>query len=370
MRHLFLFFSFCVAFALDAHDLTSDQIAQRLEDFDLVVKQVEDNYCGFSTKVNTENLTTYVDFKNRLRDQVENGAKSGLDAAGEYTAFFADYHLYITCQGYNWTQFYMPKHKQIPHYWDSIDYEPSKVACKVTDRSFLIRVPSFSGQDPNYKWIIESIESYKQSGCDNLIIDIRGNSGGQDGYYKPYLELLYDHPGMTEGIEFYNSEENRESYIQLAEDMGNPDWMLQDIKRLKEKENNTFVIFDEETISIEYDSTSAKPKKAAIIIDGLVASSAEQMVLELKATSNRTMVFGQDNTRGCLDFSNVRPAAELPYCKAMLAIPTTRSLRVVKGTGIDDTGIAPDVRIALPLPGSLTDNVDEWAIWIAEELEK
>ena len=39
-------------------------------------------------------------------------------------------------------------------------------------------------------------------------------------------------------------------------------------------------------------------------------------------------------------------------------------------TGIDATGIAPDVRIDLPLPAKLTDNVDEWVIWVAEQLEK
>ena len=37
---------------------------------------------------------------------------------------------------------------------------------------------------------------------------------------------------------------------------------------------------------------------------------------------------------------------------------------------LDPTGIAPDVRIDLPLPKKLTDNVDEWVIWVAEQLEK
>ena len=39
-------------------------------------------------------------------------------------------------------------------------------------------------------------------------------------------------------------------------------------------------------------------------------------------------------------------------------------------TSIDATGIAPDVRIPLPLPARLTDNIDEWVIWVAEQLEK
>jgi hypothetical protein len=123
MRQIVLFFSLLAAIALNAQKMT---VEQHLEDFDLVVKQVEDNYCGFSTKVNAENLSTYVDFKKKLRNQVETGVKKGRDAAGEYTAFFADYHLFLNDNGYNCTQEYMPEGRQIPHYWDSIEYEPTK----------------------------------------------------------------------------------------------------------------------------------------------------------------------------------------------------------------------------------------------------
>lgn len=355
-----------VTIALSAQELT---IEQHLEDFDLVVKQVEENYAGFSTKINDESLSKYEDIKSNLRKQVELGNKKASDAAGEYTSFFADYHLFLNDNGYNCTQGYMPKDRQIPHYWDSIEYKPTKTAYKVTDRAFLIRFPSCSG-DPTIDWVKESIQSYIKSGCDNLIIDIRGNSGGQDGYYKPYLELLYDHSGTTEGVEFYNSEANREAVIQLSETMDNSEWWTSLISRLKVSEDNSFVIFDKEVSVIEYDSVNTKPIKAAIIIDGLVSSSAEQMLLELRATSHRTTIYGQDNTMGCIDFSNTRPAAQLPNCKAMLFIPITRSLRVAKGNGVDDTGIAPDVRITLPLPTKLTDNIDEWVKWIANDLGK
>ena len=69
MRHIVLFFSLLAAIALNAQKMT---VEQHLEDFDLVVKQVEDNYCGFSTKVNAENLSTYVDFKKKEEMQLEN----------------------------------------------------------------------------------------------------------------------------------------------------------------------------------------------------------------------------------------------------------------------------------------------------------
>ena len=43
--------------------------------------------------------------------------------------------------------------------------------------------------------------------------------------------------------------------------------------------------------------------------------------------------------------------------------------RRLPNQGIDETGIAPDVRITLPLPKKLTDNVDEWILWVASEMK-
>ena len=52
-----------------------------------------------------------------------------------------------------------------------------------------------------------------------------------------------------------------------------------------------------------------------------------------------------------------------------MMLPTTRSCRVPEGRGIDSAGIAPDVRIPLPLPEVLTDNVDAWTLWVAEDMK-
>ena len=71
---------------------------------------------------------------------------------------------------------------------------------------------------------------------------------------------------------------------------------------------------------------------------------------------------------GCLDFSNVR-RVDLPSSGISTGIPMTVSRRL-PNQGIDETGIAPDVRITLPLPKKLTDNVDEWILWVANEMKK
>ena len=53
----------------------------------------------------------------------------------------------------------------------------------------------------------------------------------------------------------------------------------------------------------------------------------------------------------------------------MITIAMSRSLRL-PDRGIDETGIAPDVRITLPYPKVLTDNLDEWVLFVAKTLEE
>ena len=102
--------------------------------------------------------------------------------------------------------------------------------------------------------------------------------------------------------------------------------------------------------------------------DNHVGSSGEGCVLKAKVCSNRTTVYGRDNTAGCIDYANIYYVT-VPNCKLYLQVPMSREIGLPE-TAIDPTGIAPDVRIELPLPKTLTDNVDEWVTWVAEHLEK
>lgn len=78
----------------------------------------------------------------------------------------------------------------------------------------------------------------------------------------------------------------------------------------------------------------------------------------------------RDNSLGCIDISNVTNV-QLPHTPNSMHIPTTISRRVILGEGlIDGKGIEPDVRMDLPLPDSLTDNIDEWVRWVAKDMKK
>lgn len=354
-------------------------LEQHLEDYDYAVRYIEDNYAGFPDKVVDSTRTDYETMKNRLRAQVANGERPGWNAVVEYSAWFNDRHLkiqdsYANEKGerINWTEDYWKK-KGI-HYEAMMEYEPAAIACKVTDKTFLIRFPSCSDDVSDTKWIKNSIKQFKKSHCENLVIDIRGNGGG-DARWTPYMVLLYDHEGIIPGPEFRNTPQNIQWHVDYEKTHKVKSRSGEILKKVSlQHPNSEFIRYPDGgnvkdgNIVRKYNKVDKSVKKAAIIIDNANGSNTEAMVSEIKATSYRTTVFGRDNTSGCLDYSSLS-FFHFKYYDCYFAVPTSRRIGLPE-TGIDATGIAPDVRIPLPLPARLTDNIDEWVIWVAEQLEK
>ena len=328
------------------------------DDLDFTIAEVEYNYAGFPLLTEKE-LAEYDRMKAAVRDSVDAGVYSDFDGVGHYLAWFQQWHLRTAydAHGYLWK-------KEFINYNVHFTYNPQKVSCKVDDDTWLIRFPSCSG-DPDEKWIKQSVKDYEASGCKYLIIDIRGNGGGSDHYYEPYLTLLYDTPAVLDGVDFFYTKKNLHRMSNLTP----LPWLwrlIQSWGKDKSKERVMWPYVEER--KIEYSSTSTLPVAAALIIDNHVGSAGEAMVLEIQASSKRTTVYGRDNTYGVLDISNCTEV-ELPYSKHFILIPVTVSHRL-PDRGIDKTGIAPDVRLDIPYPTELTDNVDEWVLWVAEDLKK
>ena len=345
----------CLFFVASCATKTSTETFK--DDLDFAIAEVEENYAGFPLLTEKE-LAEYEIMKAAVRDSVDAGVYSDFDGVGHYLAWFQQWHLRTAydAHGYLWK-------KQFINYNAQFNYNPQKVSCKVDDDTWLIRFPSCSGE-PDEKWIKQSVKDYQASGCKYLIIDIRGNGGGNDQYYEPYLALLYDTPAVTDGIDFFYTKKNLHRFSKLTP--------LPLIARLylswgKDKSKERVMWPIEEEHKIEYSSISTLPEAAALIIDNHVGSSGESMVLNICASSKRTTVYGRDNTYGVLDISNCT-TVELPYSKYFILIPVTVSHRL-PDRGIDKTGIAPDVRLDIPYPTELTDNVDEWVLWVAEDLK-
>lgn len=336
--------------------------AGTVSDLDYAVDVVERAYAGYPDKI-AGREAEYAALKERLVREVGNG-RGSRDAIAEYLGWFDDNHL-----GSAGVRAYRPKTILRPSDYASQMkcYDPKFTHCRVDGDTYLIRFPSCDLDSAQIAGVQAAADAYLASGCENLIVDIRGNDGGHDTAYAPLFRLLYDHEGTLYGMEYRASEL---SVDYTREFSGNTERGRALIEQLEQAPAGSFLARGGNTYVKRLDSVSPRPRRAALIVDGRVASSGEQLVLEVRACSNRTTIYGQDNTMGCLDYSNCAlvyfPQDTVPG----MQVPVTRSYRIVAGCGIDRTGIVPDVRIPLPLPETLTDNVDEWAVWVAGDLKK
>ncbi|MCM1318384.1 MAG: S41 family peptidase [Bacteroides sp.] len=326
-------------------------------DFCSVVADVETNYAGFPTMVNDENRAAYEEMKRHLFAQVMQEKRDGSDAASEYVAWFKDHHLF--------TPFSDQYYPAIDY--SGIDYNPQFVAQKVDNDTYLLRVPSFSWDEKNISLIKDGVSNYLDSGCENLIIDLRGNSGGADWAFEPLLNLVYTHPFVTDGVEIRATRDIADHLRRAYVENGNrPAWApaVADSIDTGRHEFVTVPGFDRE---IKLDTVYNHPRTVAVIVDGLTVSSAEQFIIFCRQCSDKTTVYGRDNTTGAIDFGNLRHF-NMPCSGLTVNVPTSRSTRLARGEKIDGIGIEPDVRIELPLPSTLADNVDEWVLFVAEKM--
>ena len=354
MKYIYLIFIFFFPLNALGQTAVNLKLAEKagIVDYDRAVYVVEHNYAGFTMKVTDSNRNLYIHWRDSLRQDILNGGNA-FDATLTYVRMFDDVHLNII----SWNS----KATDFSGY--TREYTPRFTARNVDDSTFLIRAKSFGTEYVDT--IKKYVKLYQQSGCPNLIVDIRANGGGLDYVYKPLLRLIYDRKGSADGVAYYSTPDNIAMLKLFGEetaDISLKKWLEQLCKKL-ERHPGEFV--GDSIYTIEYDSIHTYPRKVGIITDVLVGSSAEQFVIEAKIICSRLTVYGR-NTVGGLDYSN--PGQVLLPCGLTLRYPMSCSFRVRKGRGIDDTGIIPDVPVPLPIPSELTDNLDAWTLWVAGEL--
>ncbi|MDO5443273.1 MAG: S41 family peptidase [Bacteroidia bacterium] len=325
--------------------------------FDFAVKLVETNYAGYSIKVNDETVSQYSVMKDSLRTLVAGGESSMRNAVGCYLAWFRDYHMtdaYGIAEGYIGGPI---------EYASFMDYHPQNVSCQVSEDTYLIRLAtcSYSAR----KWVKQAARAFNKSKCTYLIVDLRGNTGGQNGQADPLIEMLYDKDWFHPGAEIRRSEDNI-SYFRNAELIKSDKGWQERIDRVEASTEEYFPLT--EGYLIHFKRRGRLPVSAAVIIDNLTASNAEGLVLSLKNVSDRVTVYGRDNSLGCYDLCDPQWYSLTGY-NFRFRIPTTRTTGLPEN-GIDANGLEPDVRIPLDYPKVLTDNIDEWVIWIKDNLPR
>ena len=346
-----------------------DSTRRNLEDYDYLVNFVEKNYAPFSAIMEKGYGQEYRAMKTQIRQQVIQGEASIEKAAIDFVLWFFskfDRHIMVNTEA-----FYKARKAFSPQDFEIIECAPKAVSCKVDSCTWLIRVPScdmsFEEQTKN------AFRQFVESDCENLIIDVRSNGGGSDAiWWNCYFADLYDHPSNPFICWFRNTPDNLHFWENLLEIYPTSAFIQRftarrNIKKYKSSKKD-FVISSERAGDLGFQPTT-RIHRAAVLIDWYTASAAESLVGFVKKYSDRAKVYGVGNTFGANQSGNCHYIV-LPNSKIGFQYATTVTSDFYDNDFSGTPGIAPDIIIPLPYPKTLTDNIDEWVLWVAEDLKR
>ena len=342
------------------------QQSETMEDFDFLTSFTEENYAAFPVIMELGYKKQYEALKKRLRKQVSKGEIGIERVACEYAIWFHknfDSHYSVVTP--LWRTYWRTAHTDYSKVME--EYAPKPVSCKVDEQTWLMRIPSCIGNNPTMEWVAEAVEQYMESGCENLIIDVRGNGGGTDEIWSPFISMLVDHKRECEFESlFRNTPFNRKFLEEALED---DDFDLRDFLEQCKNNNNDFELW------YSWDGSgitpTSLPKQVGVIVDNMTASSGECIIGQYaKGVSHRTKVYGKERTYGANLTGNCRES-KLPHSDIYIFYSTCiQSLDFRKNVSFGKIGIEPDVYIDIPYPNRLTDRIDEWVLWVAKDLKK
>ena len=359
--------------ALAANAAIPDSLKKDLEDSDYLVSFVENNYAPFDAIMQKGYKREYKSMKKQTREQLRKGESDLEKATTDYVMWFrSQFDRHIALES---TVFDMASNNIIKEailkmdstvLTGTFEYDPKPVSCKVDSLTWLIRVPSCS---PDFReWTINALQQFDESDCVNLIIDVRENGGGNDGVWDRYYDMLYDHPNKPFICWFRNTPKNVKEWKDLVTNGVLNNERTKNFIKECEGSKTKFLKWVEEA-----GDTGRKPttriRRAAILVDIMTASAAERIAEFAQKYSNRAKVYGIGNTLGDDLTGNLREGV-LPNSKIYIYYATTVDSGFYEKDFSEGLGIAPDVIIPLPMVRKLTDNIDEWVLWVAEDLKR
>lgn len=209
-----------------------------------------------------------------------------------------------------------------------------------------LRLPDFYSVERSYVDSIMQSQHEKIINSEFMIIDVRGNGGGNDATYFPVLPYVLSGPIELPTSGFWLSKYN----IQMVMDYktGNPDKKVSEYTK-EEKEDYDLMManigtayfdYPEDTFTFNADTLYSGPKKVILLTDEETASSGETFVYRTNQ-SEKVIVYGQ-NTAGVVDGFN--GISKDIGCFEVVS-PSSYRAKDIKENPIDPYGIAPDVYV-------------------------
>ncbi|WP_336513958.1 S41 family peptidase [Pollutibacter soli] len=219
---------------------------------------------------------------------------------------------------------------------------------KIDNENVLLTIPSFLVDAKDFdKVLIENIETLLFA--NNLIIDIRGNTGG-NGIYFNLMRLYYEKPAVSSRGLALSSADNI-TYFEKFASTRSGDPYVPVIKAMREKPGGIVAGPDFRDLGLTPEKTNIQ--KVVILTDRGNMSAAETFVLYSKAVSNKVITMG-DNTGGVVDFNNIN-MIKIGCDKhgIYFGYPTYTLHDKVIEHGYNKNGIPPDVKIDSGVPDKI-----------------
>ena len=222
------------------------------------------------------------------------------------------------------------------------------------DRSCLLTIP---GSGVDYIRAVDSIIRINQSVIqqrENLIIDLRNNSGGSVLTFEKLLPFIYTGPVINYGASVLATDDNIKYYYSqydlpnISDSMKNV--FRRDESELRKHEGTIYRLWPDDTLRL--DKVLPYPKTVSVIINEYCASSTELFLLQAKQSS-KVVIFGK-HSAGAVDYSDA-VTMKMPCELFSLRYSTSRTNRL-PAEPLDNIGIRPDITIP--------DNIVNWVEFV------
>ena len=211
---------------------------------------------------------------------------------------------------------------------------------KIDKETAVLTIPSFLIEAKNFNKVLLANEQELEN-SKNLIIDIRGNTGG-NGIYFDLLNIYYERPAHIERGFALSSEDNIAYFEKFASDRKD-DPYAPVVKEMKEQKGK--IVQGPDFGPLELKPVKTNIEKVVILTDRGNMSAAETFVLYSKAVSSKVITMG-DNTGGVVDYNNIN-LIKLNCEKhgIYFGYPTYTLNKNIITQGYNKTGILPDIKI-------------------------
>ena len=236
---------------------------------------------------------------------------------------------------------------------------------RLSPQTVLLRVPHFDiGSMDVFESLLEEHHDTITT-TPNLLIDLRGNTGGSDMMYSRLMSYLYTRPIYQIGVELRDSERNLQT---LQDNVASGEYpesvheLVTYVIARAQASDSDYVPLSENGFEIRtYPQVYPYPQRVGVLAEG-AGSSGDQFAIDARASRKVTLLGGP--TAGVIDYSNVI-AAPAPSGDFALAWPMTRSMRLPEEP-FDNVGVQPDV----PFPEGGVEDEIAWAqAWLERQAD-